>query len=74
MIKQGMIFLYDRAGGLVTGRGYDSPRQRKEVIEMWRKMYAAKFYTCFIQIAPHVDATRVLADGRNSKKHKPEPV
>lgn len=71
-MKRGMIYLMSRDGEQVTGRGYDSVPDRKKIIEHWRKMYAAKYYNCILQIAPQVDITRVRADGTNSKKHKPE--
>lgn len=69
MVKKGIIYLLDKGGGeIVTAKPYDSVSQRKKIIDGWRKMYAAKFYQCILQISPYVDTTRIKQDGTNSYK------
>ena len=68
MSKSGVIYLCNRIGEIVDGKQYRKPSQRKEIVNAWRKLYAAMFYTCYIQIAPYADAQLVNMRGENAKK------
>ena len=68
MNKTGVIYLLDKWGEVVDGKVYDKIPRRKDIINNWRKLYAAMFYTCYIQIAPYADAQLVNMRGENAKK------
>lgn len=67
---RGTVSLYQNNGKLVTTRIYDVPSERKRVVETWRKLYAAGFYNCYIQIAPDTKDTNIGEDGRNKKRYE----
>lgn len=33
---------------------YDDPKNRRQIIETWRKLYGMKFEECVIQVRPYV--------------------
>ena len=68
MNKTGVIYLLDKWGEVVDGKVYDKIPRRKDIINNWRKLYAAMFYTCYIQIAPYADAQLVNMKGENCKR------
>ena len=67
MRKAGTIYLYYRYGELVTARQYFHPSGRNIIIAHWKKMYAAAFKHCFLQIVPEVNPLFVNARGENTK-------
>ncbi len=74
MRKNGMIYLYDKGGGLVDARIYSDTYKRKELIKKWRKLYAAKFNDCFLQYAPNVDLRLIGDNGENILRQKAPPM
>ena len=68
MNKTGVIYLLDRWGEVIDGKSYNCIQRRVRIIGDWRKLYAAMFYTCYIQIAPYADAQLVNMRGENAKK------
>jgi len=63
----GMVYLYDRDGEIVTGKSYDFQKDRNNIVEGWRRLYAAAFNSCYIQIAPNANPKAVHEDGTNKK-------
>lgn len=63
----GMVYLYDKDEEIVTAKSYDYQMDRKNIIEGWRRMYAAAFKNCYIQIAPNANPKAIHEDGTNKK-------
>lgn len=51
-LNTGMIYLLDAGEVVVAGRKYRSVGDRKKIISEWRRLYAAAFSKCFLQISP----------------------
>ena len=68
MRTTGVIYLCDRIGEIIDGKQYQNPSMRKNIIDDWKRLYAAMYKTCFIQISPVVNTQFVDNKGFNSKK------
>ena len=68
MPAQGTIFLLNRIEEIIDTRVYANSWKRKQIIDNWKKIYAAKFDSCFIQINPECNFRMVNKDGTNKKK------
>ena len=67
MQTTGMIYLLDKVGEKIDGKQYHSPSRRQEIINTWRRLYAAMFSTCHIQIAPSLDMIMCDEKGLNTR-------
>lgn len=52
---------------VVQFKVYDSPQDRKKIIEVWAKLYANSFNKCSLQICPSTNEDRISDDGLNNK-------
>ncbi len=68
MTNVGMIYLCDKWGDVVDGKTYNCLYRRGKIIQAWKKLYAAMYYNCYLQIAPYADAQLVNMRGENAKK------
>jgi len=68
MRKCGIIYLFYRDGDLVSGRQYSSLEHRHEIIAYWKRMYAAAYGNCFLQIAPEANLLCIDRRGLNTRK------
>jgi len=67
MRTTGVIYLCDRIGEIVDGKQYENPSMRRKIIDDWKRLYAAMYKTCFLQISPVVNTQFVNSKGLNSK-------
>jgi hypothetical protein len=67
MRTTGVIYLCDRVGEIIDGKQYENPSMRRNIIDNWKRLYAAMFNTCFLQISPVVNTHFVNKEGLNSK-------
>jgi hypothetical protein len=67
MRTTGVIYLCDRIGEIIDGKQYENPSMRRNIIDNWKKLYAAMYKTCYLQISPTVNAQFVDRRGLNSK-------
>lgn len=51
MRTTGVVCLCDRIGDIIDGKRYNSPSQRKGIIDRWKRLYAAMYSTTFLQIS-----------------------
>jgi len=70
MKTAGMIYLCDRIGEIIDGKQYESPSMRRGIIDRWKKLYAAMYSTCHLQIAPQSNAVLVGEKGLNSDRQR----
>lgn len=70
-MKSGKVSLYAMDGvTMVSQLSYKSKADRKRKIGVWKRLYAAGFRNCFIQISPTVSSIMVGKNGKNIKYHK----
>jgi hypothetical protein len=55
MPSKGLVYLYDSDTNLpISTRKYQDRVNRREIINNWKKLYAAAFYRCYIVISPEL--------------------
>lgn len=64
---EGVIYLYDRGGTIVSAKKYDRKCERDEIILNWKVMYASRFNQCYLQFSPSVRPEYVASDGTNMR-------
>lgn len=64
---EGVIYLYDRGGTIVSAKQYVCKKSRDSIIEDWKTMYAFRFPTCYLQFSPSVKPEYVAPDGTNMR-------
>ena len=66
----GVVQLYSWDGGMLAQSKYDCVKNRKRIMEIWKRRYAKNYIHCFYIIIPHTNDRMIRDNGENHRAKK----